>query len=138
MLPPPVRLVLAYRLLGWRLGPAYREWVLDDLTRRGWLVRQGAPVLVAVLGVGLLVDVAVGADPRRLTALVAVLAGAGAFLRSSLQAAALRKQGLRPDGTALAGWYADDRARVHRNLLGTVSSVVLVLGALVLLALRAR
>ena len=42
MQKPPPLVVLAYRFLGWRVGPAHREWVHDDITRRGWLVRQGA------------------------------------------------------------------------------------------------
>lgn len=135
---PPAALLLAYRLLGWRLGPSYRDWVRDDLTRRGWLVRAGLPVLVVVYAVGAALDLALGGDPARLLALLAVLAGGAAFMRHALQERALRQQGLRPDGTAEASWYDDPRARRAVNLRGAVATAVLVGVALVLLALRSR
>ncbi len=135
--PAPL-LLLAYRLLGWRLGPAYRDWVLADLTRRGWLVRAGAPVLAAVYGVGVLLQLALGGSPARLLALLAVLAGVGAFLRQPLQERAMRHQGLRPDGTPTAPWYDDNTARRRLNVRGAAATVVLVAAALVLLALRSR
>jgi hypothetical protein len=135
---PPAALLLAYRLLGWRLGPSHRDWVRDDLTRRGWLLRAGLPVLAVVYAVGFLVDLALGGDPARLLALLVVLAGGAAFLRHGLQERALRQQGLRPDGTPLTSWYDDDRARRALNLRGAVATVVLVGAALVLLALRSR
>jgi hypothetical protein len=131
-------LLLAYRLLGWRLGPSYKQWVLDDLTRRGWLLRAGVPVLVAVYGVGVAVQLALGGDPARLLALLAVLAGGAAFLRHALKERALRQQGLRPDGKPLASWYDDDAARRGLNLRGATATIVLVGAAFVLLAVRAR
>lgn len=135
---PTPALLLAYRLLGWRLGPPYREWVLADVTRRGWLVRAGAPVLAALYGLGLLVDLVLGGDPARLLALVVVLAGGGAFLRHALRERVLRQQGLGPDGKPVASWYDDPDARRRHNLVGALSTVVLVGTALVLLALRSR
>ena len=136
MTRPPLSLVLAYRLLGWRLGPAYREWVHDDLTRRGWLVRQGAPVLLALLLLGVLVDAVVGSTGDRLVPLLVVLAGVGLFLRASLNERALRQQGIDAAGNPAAPWYADDRARRQRNVVGAVSTVVLTVAGLTILALR--
>lgn len=133
---PPLPLLLAYRLLGWRLGPPYREWVHDDITRRGWLLRQGAPVILALMVTGSLITAAVDGDTGRLTALLVVLTGVGAFLRHSLQERALRQQGLDPAGNAVASWYDDDAGRIRRNWLSAVSTVVLVVAGLLILALR--
>lgn len=135
---PPAALLLAYRLLGWRLGPSYGDWVRDDVTRRGWLLRAGLPVLVVVYAVGFAVDLALGGDPARLLALLVVLAGGAAFLRHGLKERVLRQQGLRPDGTPLTTWYDDDGARRAVNLRGATATVVLVVAALVILALRSR
>jgi hypothetical protein len=131
-----VLLVLAYRLLGWRVGPAYREWVHDDLTRRGWLVRQGVPVLLALLVVGAVIDTAVGSTGDRLVPLLVVLTGVGLFLRGSLQERALRQQGIDAAGNPTAPWYGDERARRQRNLIGGASTVVLVVVGLTILATR--
>ena len=128
--------MLAYRLLGWRLGPAYREWVHDDLTRRGWLVRQGAPVLLALLVVGSVIDIAVGSTGDRLVPLLVVLTGVGLFLRTSIHERALRQQGIDAAGNPVAPWYDDERARRQRNLVGGLSTVVLVLAGLTILATR--
>lgn len=131
-------IVLAYRFLGWRVGPAHREWVHDDVTRRGWLVRQGAPVIAVLLGVGGAITALVGGSANRLLAVLVVLTGAGLFLRSSLRERALRQQGIDAAGNPSAPWYDDDRARLRRNVLGAVSTVVLTVGALTLVALRSR
>jgi hypothetical protein len=133
---PPLLLVLAYRLLGWRLGPAYREWVHDDLTRRGWLLRAGAPVIASLLVVGAVVDTVVDSRGDRLVPLLVVLTGAGLFLRTSLRERALRQQGIDAAGNPTAPWYDDDRARGQRNALGAVSTVVLVVAGLTILASR--
>jgi len=133
---PPLLLVLAYRLLGWRLGPAYREGVHDDLTRRGWRVRQGAPVLLALLLVGVAVDAVVGSRGDRLVPLLVVLTGVGLFLRGSLHERALRQQGIDAAGNPTAPWYGDDRARRQRNVVGGLSTVVLVVAGLTILASR--
>jgi hypothetical protein len=135
---PPAHLVLAYRLLGWRLGPAYREWVHDDLTRAGWLLRQGVPVLAAVLALGGTITASVGGTGDRLLSLLVVLTGVGLFLRTSLRERALRQQGIDAAGNPTAPWYADDQARRQRNVVGAVSTVVLTVAGLTILALRSR
>ena len=141
MPPPPPVVLLAYRFVGWRLGPDHRDWVLQDITRSGWLVRQGAPALSVILLVGALATASVGGDTGRLLSLVAVLAGAGAFLRKSLRDRALRQQGIDTAGAVLpmaTSWYADSAARRRRNLVSAVGTVVTTVGALVLLAYRSR
>jgi hypothetical protein len=135
---PPPHLLLAYRLLGWRVGPAHREWVHDDLTRRGWLVRLAAPVVVALVAVGAAFVAAVGGRANSMLALLAVVAGVALFLRTSLQRLALGRQGIDAAGNPTATWYDDAAALRRRNLLGAVATVVLALGALLLLALRSR
>ena len=136
--PPPL-VVVAYRLLGWRVGPAHREWVHDDITRDGWLLRQGAPALSALLALGWTATAIVGGQPARITTLVIVLAGAGLFLRQSMRERALRQQGVDAAGNpTTASWYADESARLRRNLLGATSTVVLVGVSLTILALRSR
>ena len=140
MLKPPAGILLAYRFLGWRVGPAYGEWVVDDITRDGWLVRQGAPVLATTLLLGGAVFGVLGGDTGRLLALLFVLAAGGAFLRQALRERALRQQGYDASGAALpdAAWLHDDSARRRRNVLSAVSTLVLVVGGLVLLAVRTR
>ena len=131
-------MLLAYRFVGWRVGPTHRAWVHDDITRRGWLVRQGAPAVSAVLLVGALVFALLDGDGARLLSLVFVLAAGGAFLRTSLRERALRQQGIDAAGEPAAAWYDDDAARLRRNVLSAASTVVLVVGGLVLLAVRSR
>ena len=130
--------MLAYRFLGWRVGPAHREWVHDDITRSGWLVRQGTPVIAVLLGLGGTITALVGGSGNRLLALRVVLTGVGLFLRSSLQERALRQQGLDAAGNPAASWYDDDAARLQRNVISAVSTVVLVVAGLWILALRSR
>ena len=131
-------LLLAYRFLGWRVGPAYREWVHDDVTRTGWVVRQGAPVIAVVLLLGGGIVALVGGSGNQLFTLLVVLTGVGLFLRSSLQQRALRQQGIDAAGNPAASWYDDDQARRWRNVVSAVSTVVLVVTALTILALRSR
>jgi hypothetical protein len=135
---PPLHLVLAYRLLGWRLGPAYREWVHDDLTRPGWLVRQGAPVIAVVLVLGGGITSAVGGTSDRLLSLLVVLTGVSLVLRNPLRERALRQQGIDASGTPEARWYDDEQARGRRNVIGALSTVAMVGAGLTLLALRSR
>ncbi|MGB8650901.1 MAG: hypothetical protein WCD35_09590 [Mycobacteriales bacterium] len=137
---PPALPLLAYRFLGWRLGPAHKDWVLDDILRPGWLLRAGAPAIAAVLLIGSALAAAVGGSTDRLLTVTVVMAAVGAFLRSSLRERALRQQGLDPSGRPLptATWWHDDRARLRRNVLGAVGTVVMVVGALLLVALRSR
>ncbi len=140
MLRPPPGLLLAYRFLGWRLGPAYRDWILDDILRGGWLIRQGTPALAGVLVGGGLLFAALDADPSRLFALIFIAAAGALFLRQSLRERALRQQGIDVSGQPLADapWYTDDDARLRRNLLGAVGTLVLSMGGLVFLALRSQ
>ena len=138
MQKPPPLVLLAYRFLGWRVGPAHREWVHDDITRRGWVVRQGAPVIAVVMALGGAFVAAVGGTTNRLVTLLVVLTGVSLFLRSSLQARALRQQGLDAAGNPDAPWYADEAARRRRNLVGAASTIVLAVGGLWILALRSR
>jgi hypothetical protein len=136
-MPSPL-LFLAYRLLGWRLGPSYRTWVHADITGRGWLLRQGLPVLSAVLVVGSLLAAAVGGDGERLLSLLVVLSMVGLFLRKSLAERALRQQGLDPAGNPAYPWYDDPKELARRNWVGAVTTVVLVVSGLLILALRSR
>jgi hypothetical protein len=140
VLKPPPHVLLAYRFLGWRVGPSYADWVHDDITRRGWLLRQGTPALAAVLLVGGGVNAALDADPSRLLRVLVILAVAGLALRRTLRQRALMQQGLNEDGGVLpeAKWYLDDRRRVQRNLLSAFGTVVLVVGGLTVLAYRSR
>ena len=138
MQKPPSSVVLAYRFVGWRVGPSYREWVHDDITRRGWLVRQGAPVLAVLMGLGGSITAAVGGKTDKLLALLVVLTGVGLFLRTSLQERALRQQGIDAAGNPATDWYDDDAARARRNLLGAVATVVLTVAGLWILAVRSR
>ena len=140
MLRPPPGLLLAYRFLGWRLGPAYRDWVLDDILRGGWLIRQGAPALASVLLGGGLLFAALDGDPSKLYALIFIAAAGALFLRQSLRERALRQQGIDVSGVPLpdAPWYGDDEARRRKNLLGAVGTIVLSVGGLVFLALRSQ
>ena len=135
---PSAGILLAYRFLGWRVGPAHGDWVVDDITRPGWLVRQGAPVIATTLLLGGAVFGVLGGDSGRLLALVFVLAAGGAFLREQLRERALRQQGYDASGSPLpdAAWLHDDAARRRRNVVSAVSTLVLVVGGLVLLAVR--
>jgi hypothetical protein len=133
---PPLPLLLAYRLFGWRLGPDYQEWTYDDITRRGYTFRQSLPVGLA-LGVLLaLVFTATGSNPARaVIPLIGVLVLAF-FLRKNLGDRALQQQGLTPTGDVAADWFADDDERRRRNLIGTATTAGLVLAGLTILAVR--
>ena len=135
---PPLQLQLAYRLFGWRLGPAWRDWVLHDIAAPGWLFRQGGLALSVVLMLGSLASALVHGDAGKMLSLIVVLAGVGAFLRNSLKERSLRQQGIDADGNRLelAPWYDDDRARRRRNVLSAVGTTVLVLGGLLIVAVR--
>ena len=130
---------LAYRLVGWRLGPAYRIWVLADVRSPSWPLRAGGVVALAVLVPAFAVGAVAGVDLVRLAfPVVAVLVLSALRLRA-LRERALRQQGLRPDGDLdpTATWYADDEARARRNTVSAASTVSLVVAALVLLAVTA-
>ena len=138
MRSPGLLLVLAYRLLGWRLGPAHAGWVRDDLTRPGWLLRQGAPVTAVLLVLAALVGSAVGAGGSRLLTLIVVLLAGGLFLRTSLRERAFRQQGLDLDGGAPAEWLTDEAARRRRNLVSAISTPALVVAGMLIVAYRSR
>ena len=136
MSPPPLPLLVAYRLFGWRLGPAYREWTFSDITRRGYTLRQALPVGL-VVGVLLATGFQVaGSDGRRAIAPVVGVLVLAFFLRKALRERALRQQGLSPTGGAEATWYDDDDARNKRNITGSILTAVLVVAGVILLAVR--
>ncbi|MCU1595069.1 MAG: hypothetical protein JWO12_2461 [Frankiales bacterium] len=140
MSKPPPGVLLAYRFLGWRVGPSHADWVRDDIAGRGWLLRAGAPALAAVLVVGGAITAALGGDPGRVGTVVFVVGAICLFMRTSLRERALRQQGIDLQGDPLkeAPWYADEAARRRRNLQGSIGTVVLVLAGMVVLALRTR
>ena len=140
MVKPPPLLLLAYRFLGWRVGPTYADWVHDDITRRGWIVRQGTPALAASLLIGGALTAALGGDSDKLTRIIVLLAVGGLALRKSLRDRALLTQGLNADGGVLASatWYDDDQKRLRRNLISATGTVLLVVGGFTILAYRTR
>jgi hypothetical protein len=132
--PPPLPLLVAYRLFGWRLGPAYKDWTYDDITRRGYTLRQAVPVGL-VIGVLLaLMFAATGSNPARAVIPMIGVIVLAFFLRKTLGERALRQQGLAPNGDVEAAWFDDDRDRHRRNVAGAVTTTVLVLGGLTVLA----
>ena len=137
MTRPPLLLLVAYRVFAWRLGPTYQTWTYADITRSGYTLRQAVPVGLAI---GVLVAVvfgAVGADPRAAVAPVIGVLVLAFLLRKALRERALRQQGLDAAGEAEASWYTDDAERMRRNVTGAVGTTALVVGAVVLLAVRA-
>jgi hypothetical protein len=132
--------LLAYRFLGWRVGPVYADWVHDDITRRGWILRQGAPVLSAALLAGAAVTALVGGDGGKLGRLVLLLAFGGLAMRRPLRDRALLTQGLNEDGGVLpsATWFADDGLRRRRNLVSLTATVLLIVAGFTVLAYRTR
>ena len=114
--------------------------MLDDVVRKGWLLRQGAPALASVLLVGGVLFAVLDADPSKLYALIFIAAAGALFLRQSLRERALRQQGIDISGAPLQGadWYDDGDARRRKNLLGAIGTIGLSIGGLVILALRAQ
>jgi hypothetical protein len=133
---PPLLLLVAYRLFAWRLGPAYREWTYDDITRRGYTLRQAVPVAAAVGGLLAAVFAAAGSDPRRAIPPIIGVVVLAFFLRRALRERALRQQGLAPDGEADAAWFHNEGERNKRNINGSVLTAALVVAGVVLLAVR--
>ena len=129
MTPPPLPTLLAYRLLGWKLGPEHQEWVHRDITGRWYLVKQGLPLLGVVGGLLAVVFALTGSDPQRvLTPVLAVLVLL-VFLRSVVVQRALDAQGLTRDGDvapAARSWFADDALRRRRSVAGAVTTVLLL------------
>jgi hypothetical protein len=129
-------LLVAYRLFAWRLGPAYQKWTYDDITRRGYTLRQAVPVGLVVGGLLAAVFAATGSDPRRAIAPIVGVLVLAFFLRKALRERALRQQGLSPTGDAEATWFADDAERNKRNVNGAVLTTALVVAGVVLLSVR--
>lgn len=135
---PDRRLELAYRLVNWRLGPQFRQWVYADVRSKGWPLRQAA-VLLPAMGIPLaVIFTATGSTAERVVFPLVAVFILMVFLRGALMERALRQQGLDLDGEvdAAATWYDDDQDRRKRNLTGAVTTVALVLGAFVLLSVQ--
>lgn len=137
MRSPPLPLLVAYRLFAWRLGPVYREWTYDDITRTGYTLRQAVPVAVVVGALLAAVFAITGSDPWRAIPPVIGIIVLAFFLRRALRERALRQQGLSPTGEAAASWFGDDAQRNRRNVTGSILTTALVVAATVLLAVRA-
>ncbi|MCW2608191.1 MAG: hypothetical protein JWO60_2884 [Frankiales bacterium] len=138
MSAPPLPTLLAYRLLGWRLGPEHQAWTHADITGRWYLVKQGLPLLVALGALLAVVFAATGSDPQRVVAPMLAVLVLLVFLRNTVVERALRQQGLTLDGevdTAATSWFADDEARRKRSLSGAVATVLLVLVGLLVIGL---
>ncbi len=136
MTSPPLLLLVAYRLFAWRLGPAYRQWTYDDITRRGYTLRQAVPVGLVVGGLLATVFSLSGSDPRRAIPPVIGVLVLAFFLRKALRERALRAQGLSPQGEAEASWFDNDAERTKRNINGSILTTTLVVAGVVLLAVR--
>lgn len=138
MTAPPLPTLLAYRLLGWRLGPAHREWTYADITGRWYLAKQALPLLGVV---GLLLAVvfaATGSDPQRVVTPVLAVLVLLVFLRTVVVERALHQQGLAANGDvdpAAEAWFADDRLRRKRSVAGAVTTVLLVVVGLLVIGL---
>jgi len=134
--PPPLLLLVAYRLFAWRLGPAYRQWTYDDITRPGYTRRQAVPVGLVVGGLLAVVFAATGSDPRRAVAPIIGVIVLAFLLRRSLRERALKQQGLSPQGEAEATWFDNDAERRRRNRNGALATATLVGAGILLLAVR--
>ncbi len=138
MTAPALPTLLAYRLLGWRLGPAHREWTYRDITGRWYLAKQAVPLLVAVGGLLALVFAATGSDPQRVVTPVLAVLVLLVFLRRVVVERALRQQGLTFDGDvdpAAKAWFDDDEQRRKRSVAGAVTTLLLVVGGLLVIGL---
>jgi hypothetical protein len=133
---PPLPLLVAYRLFAWRLGPTYQAWTYDDITRRGYTLRQALPVGLVVGGLLAAVFAATGSDPRRALPPVIGVIVLAFFLRKALRERALRQQGLTATGEADATWFNDDEERNRRNVNGSILTTALVVAGVILLAVR--
>ena len=131
---PPLPTLLAYRLLGWRLGPDHQAWTYRDITGRWYLAKQGVPLLAAVGGLLAVVFAATGSDPQRVVTPVLAVLVLLVFLRKVVVERALRQQGLDLNGDvdpAAASWFADAEQRRKRSVAGAVTTVLLVVVGLV-------
>lgn len=138
MITPSLSERLLYRLVGWRLGPAHREWVYADLKSKRWVMRQLRLLLPVFVGAMTVVFVATGSSPTRLAFPAFALVVLYTFLRNPLVARALKQQGLTLDGEPdpkAASWYADDAARRRQNVSGATTIGAVFTAGLVYLAL---
>ena len=138
MTAPPLPTLLAYRLLGWRLGPEHREWTHADITGRWYLLKQAVPLLLAVGGLLAVVFAATGSDPQRVVTPVLAVLVLLIFLRKVVVERALRQQGLTVKGEvdpAAASWFDDDELRRRRSVAGAVTTVLLVVVGLLVIGL---
>jgi hypothetical protein len=133
---PPLPLLVVYRLFAWRLGPTYQAWTYDDITRRGYTLRQALPVGLVVGALLASVFAATGSDPRRAIPPVIGVILLAFFLRKALRERALRQQGLTVTGEADAAWFNDDDERNRRNVNGSILTTALVVAGVILLAVR--
>lgn len=138
MSAPPLPTLLAYRLLGWRLGPAHQQWTYADITGRWYLAKQAVPLLLAVGGLLALVFAATGSDPQRVVTPVLAVLVLLVFLRTVVVERALRQQGLTLSGDvdpAAKEWFADDELRRKRSVAGATTTVLLVVAGLLVIGL---
>jgi hypothetical protein len=133
---PPLPLLVAYRLFAWRLGPTYQAWTYDDITRRGYTLRQALPVGLVIGALLASVFAITGSDPRRAVPPVIGVIVLAFFLRKALRERALRQQGLTATGEADAVWFNDDDERNRRNVNGSILTTALVVAGVILLAVR--
>ena len=133
MTRPPLPLLVAYRLFAWRLGPSYKDWVYDDITRRGYTLRQAVPVALVIGALLALMFEVTGTTWVRAVPPIAGVLVLAFFLRKALRERALRQQGLAPNGDVAAEWFDDEKDRRRRNLAGAVMTTVLVVAGLVFL-----
>ena len=133
MTRPPLLLLVAYRLFGWRLGPSYQDWTYDDITRRGYTLRQAVPVALVIGALLAGLFRATGSPAFRAVPPVVGVLVLAFFLRKALRERALRQQGLAPNGEAEAAWFDDDDERHRRNLISAITTSVLVVAGLAFL-----
>ncbi|MCW2570514.1 MAG: hypothetical protein JWO88_572 [Frankiales bacterium] len=136
MTSPPLPLLVAYRLFAWRLGPTYQTWTYDDITRRGYTLRQALPVGLVIGALLASAFAATGSDPRRALPPVIGVIVLAFLLRKALRERALRQQGLTATGEADAVWFNDDDERNRRNVNGSILTTALVVAGVILLAVR--
>ena len=138
---PPLPTLLAYRLLGWRLGPEHRAWTHADITGRWYLLKQGVPLLAAVGGLLAAVFALTGSQPQRVVTPVLAVVVLLVFLRKVVVERALRQQGLMHGGEvdpAASSWFDDEEQRRKRSVAGAVTTVLLVVVGLLVIGLGPR
>ncbi|NUU16375.1 hypothetical protein HP550_03825 [Cellulomonas humilata] len=140
---PPLRHVLAYRLIDRRVPAPYRGWVSDDIEGEGSPLRVLLNVAVVVAVVSVLLPLAIGDRPHTLSggSLSAVFAmSLGFLLRGSRVRRARGRKHLVPEAgeeltseTLLFGWVLRDRLTAR----GTTGLLIVGLATAALAALAA-